>query len=97
MPSKYQTLYEALNRIASHSDIDAAQIAQAALEEIKNASPSFSDPSHAAALNAAEQQARKDCRSVGRSFSMFDRGLIRSAAVTALYTFIHGEQNNGQG
>ena len=101
MTSKYQTLYDAINCIASDGDLmeahEATQIAREALKKIEAASHTLQDPGHNAAIDAAEQQARKDCRSVGKSFSMFDRGLVRLAAVTALHTFMHGEQNNGQG
>lgn len=96
MTSRYQTLYEAINCIASDGDLmeshEATQIAKEALDKIKAASHVLQDPGHNAAIDAAEQQARKDCRSVGKSFSMFDRGMVRSAAVTALYTFINGER-----
>lgn len=96
MNSRYQTLYEAINCIASDGDLmeahQATQIAKEALDKIKAASHVMQDPGHNAAIDAAEQQARKDCRSVGKSFSMFDRGMVRSAAVTALYTFMNGER-----
>jgi len=101
MTSRYQTLYEAINCIASDGDLmeahEAREIAKQALDKVKAASHVLQDPGHNAAIDAAEQHARKDCRSVGKSFSMFDRGLIRAAAVTALYTFMHGEQSDGQG
>ena len=99
MTSRYQTLYEAINCIASDGDLmeahEAREIACEALAKVKAASHTLQDPGHNAAIDAAEQQAREDCRSVGKSFSMFDRGMVRVAAVTALYIFMHGEQNNG--